>query len=115
MAVPDAVGPAPSWERLGPEALRAGGSLKWTGYPEALGAWVAEMDFGTAPEVARVLHEAVDRGSLGYLSAEAEAAMAQACAAWQARRYGWAVPAEWITPLPDVLVGLQAAIEHFSP
>jgi cystathionine beta-lyase len=25
------------------------------------------------------------------------------------------VPPEWITPLPDVLVGLQAAIEHFSP
>src|SRR3954471_19226258 len=106
MALPDAGGLPLSWERLGPEALRAAGSLKWTGYPGALGAWVAEMDFGTAPEVTRALHEAVDRGSLGYLSEEAEAAVATACAAWQANRYGWAVPPEWISPLPDVLVGL---------
>ncbi len=104
-----------SWDALTPEALRAAGSLKWTRFPGALGAWVAEMDFGTAPEVTRVLHAAVDRGLLGYQPAGAEEAMAQACARWQERRYGWQVPASWITPLPDVLVGLQAAIEHFSP
>lgn len=104
-----------SWEARTPEALRRAGSLKWTRYPGAIGAWVAEMDFGTAPEVTAVLRDAVDRGLLGYLPTGAEEAMARACAAWQERRYGWRVPAAWITPLPDVLVGLQAAIEHFSP
>ncbi|MGY1638383.1 MalY/PatB family protein [Geodermatophilus sp. SYSU D00742] len=97
------------------EALRAAGGLKWTRYGTAIGAFVAEMDFGTAPEVARVLHEAVDRGALGYLTPQAAAAMAGACAGWYATRYGWSPPPEWITPLPDVVAGLRAAIEHFTP
>ncbi|RBY77703.1 aminotransferase class I/II [Geodermatophilus sp. TF02-6] len=73
------------------------------------------MDFGTAPAVTRALHEAVDAGRLGYLPTPAALDMARACARWQADRHGWPVPAEWITPLPDVIAGLQAAIEHFTP
>jgi cysteine-S-conjugate beta-lyase len=41
--------------------------------------------------------------------------MARACAGWQQRRYGWTVPAEWVTPLADVVAGLQVAIEQFTP
>ncbi|MGY1690524.1 MalY/PatB family protein [Geodermatophilus sp. SYSU D01105] len=103
------------FDALTEEALRAAGSLKWTRYGPAIGAFVAEMDFGTAPEVQRVLHEAVDRAAFGYLTAEAAAAMARACADWYASRYGWAVPAEWVSPLADVLAGLQVAIEQFTP
>ena len=106
---------AQRWDRLSEDQLRASGSLKWAVPAGHLGAWVAEADFGTAPAVTRALHEAVGGGRLGYLVPEAERAMARACAAWYAERYGWRLPPEWITPLPDVLVGLQAAIEHFSP
>ena len=47
------------------------GSLKWTGITTAsgeptIGAWVAEMDFGTAPEVADAMKGAIDDGLLGY-------------------------------------------------
>ncbi|MBB3084297.1 MalY/PatB family protein [Geodermatophilus sabuli] len=107
--------PAAGFDALTEEALRAAGGLKWTRYGTAIGAFVAEMDFGTAPEVSRVLHEAVDRGALGYLTAEAASAMARACAGWYRDRYGWAPPPEWITPLSDVVAGLQAAIEYFTP
>jgi cysteine-S-conjugate beta-lyase len=103
------------FDALTEDALRAVGSLKWSRYGTAIGAFVAEMDFGTAPEVRRVLHEAVDRGALGYLTAEAAAAMARACAGWYETRHGWSPPPEWITPLSDVVAGLQAAIEHFTP
>src|SRR3712207_818112 len=41
--------------------------------------------------------------------------MARACADWYASRYGWHVPAEWVTPLADVVAGLQVAIEQFTP
>ena len=113
-------GPAPEEEPLGFDALsedslRAAGSLKWTRYGPAIGAFVAEMDFGTAPAVTAALHDAVDRGRLGYLTTEAAADMARACADWQLRRYGWAVPPDRITPLADVVAGLQVAIERFTP
>ncbi|MCZ2835840.1 MalY/PatB family protein [Modestobacter sp. VKM Ac-2985] len=104
-----------SFDALSEDALRSAGSLKWTRYGDALGGWVAEMDFGTAPVVTRALHDAVDAGALGYLPGPVADAMAQACAGWQLRRYGWQLPAEWITPLADVVAGLQAAIEHFTP
>jgi cystathionine beta-lyase len=62
-----------------------------------------------------VLHAAVDAAAFGYLPDAAAADLAEACAGWQARRYGWAVPWERVGLLPDVLAGLQAAIEHFTP
>src|SRR5215217_862560 len=104
-----------TFDALSEDALRSAGGLKWTMYGDAIGAFVAEMDFGTAPEVTRALHEAVDAGLFGYLPTATALDMARACAGWQSRRYGWDVPAEWISPLPDVLAGLQAAIEHFTP
>jgi cystathionine beta-lyase len=73
------------------------------------------MDFGTAPAVTRALHEAVDAAAFGYLPEAAAADMAHACADWQREHHGWDVPDGWVTPLPDVLGGLQAAIEHFTP
>ncbi|MGY1915108.1 MalY/PatB family protein [Blastococcus sp. SYSU DS0973] len=106
---------SPVFDAFSEEGLRAAGSLKWTRYGQAMGAFVAEMDFGTAPAVTDILAAAVAGNRFGYLTPEAATDMARACARWQADRYGWAVPAEWVTPLPDVLAGLQAAIEHFTP
>jgi len=106
---------APSFDLLSEEALRSAGSLKWTRYGPALGAFVAEMDFGTAPAVRRALHAAVDGNRLGYLTEQASAELAEACAGWQQRRYGWTVPPAWISPVADVLAALQAAIEHYTP
>src|SRR3954451_13422203 len=117
----------PGFDALTEDALRSAGSLKWTRYGDAIGAFVAEMDFGTAPAVTAALHRAVDEGRFGYLPAAAVRAMAQGCGAsapapargsaqggagGAPRRYGWAVRADRIFPLPDVLAGLQAAIEH---
>jgi cysteine-S-conjugate beta-lyase len=108
---PDILG----FDALSEDSLRAAGGLKWTRYGPAIGAFVAEMDFGTAPEVTAALHEAVDRGRLGYLTTGAADDMARACSDWLRRRYGWEVPADRITPLADVVAGLQAAMDHFTP
>ncbi|WP_138760817.1 MalY/PatB family protein [Modestobacter altitudinis] len=108
-------GPTASFDALTEDALRSAGSLKWTRYGDVIGAFVAEMDFGTAPVVTRALHDAVDAGALGYLPDAAARDMAVACADFQRRRHGWELPPEWITPLADVTAGLQAAIEHFTP
>jgi cystathionine beta-lyase len=94
--------------------LRAAGSLKWTAADGAIGAWVAEMDFGTAPEVTRALHDVVDRGLLGYAPPALVERTSAAFAAFAADRYGWHVPAARVRPLPDVLAALAAAITHFT-
>jgi cysteine-S-conjugate beta-lyase len=107
-------GPHP-FDALTADTLRSGLGLKWTKFAPAIGAFVAEMDFGTAPAVTAALHEAVDAARFGYLTDEAAADMARACAGWLERRYGWRVPVTWITPLADVVAGLSAAIEHFTP
>jgi cystathionine beta-lyase len=114
---PPPAGPwhGPAVDALTEDALRSAGSLKWTRYGDAIGAWVAEMDFGTAPAVTEALREAVAGGRLGYLTPRMAQDMASAYAGWSAHRYGWPVLPERVTPLPDVVAGLQAAVEHFSP
>ena len=102
------------FDHLTVEDLRAGGGLKWSLYPEAIGSFVAEMDFGTAPAVTAALHAAVDGAVFGYLPPALLQGMSEAYAAWSADRYGWTVPPERVRPLADVLAGLAAAIEHFS-
>jgi cysteine-S-conjugate beta-lyase len=102
-------------DRMTAEDLRRRGSLKWTrGGPDAIGAFIAEMDFGAAPAIEEALRDAVAGADFGYLSEQAAAEMGQACADWQQQRYGWAVDPAGIRPLPDVLKGLEAAITVFS-
>jgi cystathionine beta-lyase len=95
------------------EELRATGGLKWSQHPDAIGAFVAEMDFGTAPPVSAAMHDAVDAGLLGYLPERLASRMAEAWCGWAAERYGWAVRPERVRPLGDVVAGLEAAIVHF--
>lgn len=96
------------------DQLRGHGSVKWSLYPDAIGAFIAEMDFGTAPVITEALHAAVDAGAFGYLPAALADELGTACADWIATSYGWSVPAERIRPLPDVIKGLEVAIEHYS-
>jgi cysteine-S-conjugate beta-lyase len=102
-------------DRITADELRRRGSLKWTrGGPEAIGAFIAEMDFGAAPAIEEALRDAIAGADFGYLSEQAAAEMGQACAEWQEQRYGWTVDPARIRPLPDVLKGLEAAITVFS-
>jgi cysteine-S-conjugate beta-lyase len=102
-------------DRITIDELRRRGSVKWTrGGPDVIGAFVAEMDFGAAPAVDDALRDVMARADFGYLSQQAIAEMAQACADWQRDTYGWTVDPARIRPLPDVLKGLEAAITVFS-
>src|SRR4051794_38028599 len=105
----------PSFNDVTVEDLRAAGGLKWSRHPEAVGAFIAEMDFGTAPPILHALHEAVDDGLFGYLPESLVTQMAQAWCGWAEDRYAWQVSVERVRPLADVLAGLQAAIELYSP
>ncbi len=97
------------------DELRRAGSLKWSLFPDRIGAFVAEMDFGTAPAVVQALHAGVDQNQLGYLPVPLREQLSAACAGWLAGCYGWQVPGDRVRPLGDVIAGLQAAIDLFTP
>ncbi|HEY9292499.1 MAG TPA: aminotransferase class I/II-fold pyridoxal phosphate-dependent enzyme [Microlunatus sp.] len=104
----------PDFDSISIEHLRRIGSVKWSAYPGRLGAFIAEMDLGAAPEITAALHRMVDDNLFGYLPDALAGSMSQACAQWQAERYGWQVDPGRIHPLPDVLKGLEIAIQHYS-
>ena len=90
-------------------------SRKWSLHPGTIGAWVAEMDFGTAPVVTEALHRAIDDETLGYLSPATAAEMGAATAGWMRREYGWTVDPDRVHPVSDVMAALRVAVEEFSP
>ncbi|MFV0524736.1 MAG: MalY/PatB family protein [Acidimicrobiales bacterium] len=107
--------PAHPFDKITVDQLQATGGMKWNRYgPGVIGAFVAEMDFGTDPAITEALHADIDTGTLGYLPAALRDGLARATADFMADRHGWTPRSEWIHPIPDVIRGFQVAIEHFS-
>jgi cysteine-S-conjugate beta-lyase len=98
-----------------PEMLRARGSAKWTAPgPDGFGAAVAEMDFGAAPPIIDALERLSADAEFGYLPPRLSDELAEACAEFEKRRFGWDVDPASIHPVPDVIKALEIAITHFS-
>jgi cystathionine beta-lyase len=97
-------------------SLRRRGSIKWSKYePDVLAAWVAEMDFAAAPPVQAAILDAVERQEYGYPVDEKRSGLPEAVTDWQLSRYGWRVDPSRVHTLPDVMRGIELAIEWFSP
>lgn len=94
--------------------LRGAGSVKWTTFPDTIGAFVAEMDFGLAPAVSTAVKDALDAGLTGYLPTSAATALSEATAQWYSTQYGWEVAPERVHHVPDVIHAFELAIEHFT-
>ncbi len=94
--------------------LRAAGGLKWSLFPEQIGAFVAEADFGTAPAVRDALRAAVDGERFGYLPPAVSDAMSAAYAAWSAERYGVGVDPAHVRPVADVMAAFRATVRHYT-
>src|SRR5215467_3748524 len=80
-------------------------SMKWSAATDFLAPdeaaadplpmWVADTDFKAPAAVIGALRRAVDHGIFGY-PAGAPASYLDAVTGWQARRFGWEVPREWV-------------------
>jgi cystathionine beta-lyase len=90
-------------------------SRKWSLHPGTIGAWVAEMDFGTAPAVTAALHRSLDDGVFGYLSPATARGMAEATTEWMAAEYGWRVDPARVHHVSDVMAALGVAIAEYTP
>ena len=94
------------------DQLRAAASVKWTYHPaDVLPAWVAEMDVRPCSAVAAALHEAVDRGELGYPAPAAATALPAATAEVLDARLGWQVDPGLVVPCGDVMAGVRLVLE----
>lgn len=103
------------WDAIRRVDLERPSSRKWSLHPGTIGAWVAEMDFGTAPAVREALGRAIADDVLGYLSPATAAQLGEATSAWQAREHGWTVDPERVHAVSDVMAALGVAVEEYSP
>ncbi len=108
------MGAASRFDSLTADQLRARGSMKWTRFPDAIGAFVAEMDFGVAEPVERALHDAVSAAAFGYLPDATGSALSEAAADWFADHYHWTVDPAMIRPVADVLSALDVVLDRFG-
>lgn len=89
--------------------------MKWTAFPDCIGAFVAEMDFGTAPAVKARLAKTVEDGYFGYLPTALDEELSEAVANWYHRHTDWDVKPEMVRSMPDVLKGLEITITKYAP
>lgn len=107
---------APEFEAVSTDSLRRRGTAKWNTYgPDVIAAWVAEMDFATAPAVLDAIRDAVDREEFGYADADAATGLPDAVAQWSGESFGWQIDPDRVHVLPYALRGVELAIEFYSP
>lgn len=102
---------------------RTANSMKWAGgkqwlRPDEVAAdplpmWVADMDFKAPQAVLDALHEAVDHGVFGYPNGPTDSYL-DAVTGWQARRFGWEVPREWVLVTAGIITTLKTVVQAFS-
>ncbi|MEM5388265.1 MalY/PatB family protein [Paraburkholderia phymatum] len=102
---------------------KSSNSLKWAFGEKLLTAqefaadplpmWVADMDFRAPQVVIDALHEAVEFGVFGYSRGATESYVC-AITGWQAKRFGWEVPSEWVLQSSGIITALKTAIQAFS-
>lgn len=97
-----------------PDQLRERGSVKWTARPDALGAFVAESDFGTAPVVHRALAELSRQELFTYTPRWLTDRLRETTHEYYQRKFGWTVPAAQIAAVPDVITSYATMIDMFT-
>ena len=96
---------------LSDRELRERAGAKWTAAgPDVLPAWVAEMDFALAEPITAALHDAVDRGAVGYSPSDARTGVAEALATFAADRWSWALDPAHVVLVPDVMSGIELVL-----
>ncbi|MEV6021106.1 MULTISPECIES: MalY/PatB family protein [unclassified Streptomyces] len=102
---------------------RNSNSMKWAAAHEFLTAdevaadplpmWVADTDFKAPRAVIDALHQAVDHGVFGYPAGASDSYL-DAVTGWQARRFGWEVPREWVMQTAGIITTLKTVVQAFS-
>src|SRR5919199_1207484 len=96
---------------LGIAELRGRPGVKWHRYADdVLPAWVAEMDFGVAEPIQRVMQRLVDEASYGYEPDTLYPRLAEAFVAYMHQRHHWPVDTEHVLPVADLVQALFTTV-----
>ena len=105
--------PAFDFSSISLEWLRRKPGAKWHRTPDAIAAWVADMDFAAPPVVLDAMREVLDVGDLGYPDwrhitggSPATDAFVERCAT----RYDWHIDEADTRELNDVLQGIHMVL-----
>ncbi|GAA4159207.1 aminotransferase class I/II-fold pyridoxal phosphate-dependent enzyme [Gryllotalpicola daejeonensis] len=97
-----------------PELRRTRSSIKWRRYPEGvLPLFVAEMDWGIAPEITAELTDVLAKGNTGYL--DNPGPLAPAFADFALASWGWQVDPARVHLATDVTVGIVETLRLELP
>ena len=97
------------------EEARRAMPLKWGAVAaHELPAWVAEMDYATAPVVIAALRDALEAGVTGYPALGPGGELGRAYAGFAGRHYGHEVEPDHVLPVCDVTAGIRLAIDVLS-
>ncbi|MDP2233392.1 MAG: aminotransferase class I/II-fold pyridoxal phosphate-dependent enzyme [Actinomycetota bacterium] len=96
------------------ERLRALSGIKWKRWDDdVIPAWVADMDFATAPAIVDALRQMVDSSDFGYNLTSFDDSIPKLWADWSERRFGWRPDPEhtrvFSTTLQPIAVALSIA------
>lgn len=101
------------FESVSLEWLHTKPGAKWNRTPDAIAAWVADMDFAPAPAITAALTRAIATGDLGYpdwRSIIGGSGATDAFVARCAQRYGWHIDAADTRELNDVVQAIQLVL-----
>lgn len=94
--------------------LRGAGSVKWTRFPDTIGTFIAEMDFGVAPVISEAIRGALDAGLTGYPPQPMAEALQAATAGWYADHFGWQIAPADVRLVSDVIAAYEFAITTYT-
>jgi len=103
------------FDRYHKAELERRSGVKWRrDGPAVLPAWIADMDFPIAPEIAAALHDVMARGDLGYPDPSLELAVREAYADRAIRRYALPVAPERVILTSDVVQAIYLSLLAFT-
>ena len=94
------------------DELRSRGGIKWN-LPDddVLAAWVAETDLAIAPVLTAALHEAVERGDVGYPPLDSGTPLPEALAEYALDAWRWSVDPADVVLVGDVMAGILLTLK----
>ena len=99
-------------DRVGTECEKWDGMIEETGDADMLPMWVADMDFPSAPAIAKALEGVLSWGTWGYtISGEKDA---EALCAYWARRHGVQFEPGEVLMSPCVVTGMRVALRALT-